>query len=80
MKYLVPRAEQEAHIKEHLAAFRDLTGRETVEEYFEEYYEQMEREYEPGELYLRLCSDLDLTPRKVAKGAGARGRGAKAKA
>ncbi len=53
------RREQIAHIKEaaSLGEFTDLTGRDSVEKYFDEYWK------DPNELYLRLCSDLRLEPK-----------------
>jgi len=57
---MISRDQQIAHINQHIAEFRELTGRTTVEEYFDEYYKKYENSQE---LYIRLCSDLNLVPR-----------------
>ena len=56
------RLEQIAHLKEavSLGEFTDLTGRNSVEEYFDKYYHKWQ---DPNELYERLCSDLELEPK-----------------
>ena len=55
---MLDRQAQIAHIKEHEAEFYDLMqgDERTVEDYFDE-YSYIE------DLYERLCSDLNLTPR-----------------
>lgn len=55
-------AAQIAHIKEHQAAFTDLTGYDDVDDYFAVYYP------EKPDIYIRLCDDLGLTPRAGAGG------------
>ena len=54
------RSAQIQHItSQRLRDFQALTGRATVEEYFDEY----DGKYpDPNEIYLRLCQDLDLDP------------------
>ena len=56
------RREQMDHLKEavSLGEFTDLTGRDSVEKYFDEYRWMWK---DPNELYLRLCSDLALRPK-----------------
>lgn len=51
--------EQIEHIKSVLPLFQSVFGRDTVEEYAEEYNSK----YRKGELYLRLCEDLNLEPK-----------------
>lgn len=47
--------EQLAQLNEHLKEFQELTDRDTVEEYFEEYSYI-------DDLYERVCSDLEIEP------------------
>lgn len=48
--------EQLAWLNEHLAEFQELTDRDTVEEYFEEYSYI-------DDLYEAVCYDLGIEPR-----------------
>ena len=56
------RQQQIDHIKNtKLNEFQSVFGRDTVEEYFDEYFKKYS---DPQELYHRLCDDLDLVPEK----------------
>lgn len=62
---MISLAEQIAHIKEHQSEFdAHQLGPSSVDDYFQEYAYPNE----DGELYLALCSDLGLEPRKSGGG------------
>lgn len=49
------------HLKRNLELFREVTGRETVEEYIQEY----DKKYPGDELYERLCLDMEIEPVEI---------------
>ena len=55
------RANQIAHIEEHKEAFAETLGGRTVAEYFAEYGDKWE---DPDELYVGVCDDLNIQPKK----------------
>lgn len=67
---ILPRQAQIDHIKEHHEKFveHQMGLRTSVEDYFEEYYQDYR--YEGSDFYLCLCSDLQIQPRGRDAGLG----------